>query len=253
VGLKEASDTRDDRHSRRRDYEDDYSYRSSRNGGGRSSREVGFPVAAGAGAAGGSPAAKPRPKPRGGQNRSASSSSSADSDLPSSSDEERQRKKMRGKELLTAGLATVATIHAAHNVYQSMEKRDARKKALAEGEITEEEAKKERNRARLKDVASVGIAALGIKSAVSEWKEMKEKRDEMHEFREKQLKHHERRLRREERERRARSQGADGRYGGSEPDLRYSSYSGPSTYYDGNPYHAGALPPPPPGPPPARY
>jgi len=165
------------------------------------------------------------------------------------SDEERQRKKMRGKELLTAGLATVATIHAAHNVYQSMEKRDERKKALAEGEISPEEAKKERNRARLKDAASVGIAALGIKSAVSEWKEMNEQREQMQEFRAKQRKHHERRIQKQER---ARSQGAHSRYGGSEPNLASSHY-GSSTYYDGNPYSAGALPPPPPGPPHSEY
>lgn len=267
VGLKEAADTRDDR--RHRDYEDDYSYRSSRGAprGGGGSRDVGYPVApVAAGAGAGALAAHQRPR----GSSSSSSLSSSDSDLPRSSDEERERKKMRGKELLTAGLATVATIHAAHSVYQGVERRKVRMKALAEGEISEAEAKKEKNKARLKDIASVGIAAIGIKSAVTEWKEMKEKREEMHEFREKQQKHHEKRLRREERERsqsrrRTQSQGPYARYG-SAPNLTTPYYGGPggggpyyaggggqpstSTYFDGNPYGAVALPPPPPGPPP---
>jgi len=71
-------------------------------------------------------------------------------------------------------LATVATIHAAHNVYASMEKRKARQKAVAEGEMSPEEAKKLKSKATMQDMASIGIAALGIKGAVSEWKEMQE-------------------------------------------------------------------------------
>ena len=39
------------------------------------------------------------------------------SDSSSTTDMEKKRKHMRGKELLTAGLATIATIHAAHGVY----------------------------------------------------------------------------------------------------------------------------------------
>jgi len=81
---------------------------------------------------------------------------------------------MRGKQLITAGLATVATIHAAHNVYQSIEKRDARHKAVQEGEMTPEEARKLKAKATLQDVASVAIAALGIKGALSEIKEANE-------------------------------------------------------------------------------
>jgi hypothetical protein len=74
---------------------------------------------------------------------------------------------MRGKQVLTAGLAAVATIHAAHNVYQSVEKRNARHKAVKEGAMSPEEAHKLKMKARLQDAASVGIAALGIKGAVS--------------------------------------------------------------------------------------
>ncbi|KAI1629653.1 hypothetical protein EDD37DRAFT_61520 [Exophiala viscosa] len=85
---------------------------------------------------------------------------------------------------LTGGLATVATIHAAHNVYQSMEKREERRHALKEGEISKQQAKGEKNKARLQDAASIGIAALGLKGAYSEWKEMKEYNHERHEEKE---------------------------------------------------------------------
>lgn len=104
--------------------------------------------------------------------------SDTDSDLGSSSDEKRTRKKMHRKELLTAGLATVATIHAAHNVVESMEKRKKRRELLEEGEITPEEARKRRIKANLADAASIGLAALGIKGAVAEWKEANAKREE---------------------------------------------------------------------------
>jgi len=62
------------------------------------------------------------------------------------SDDEKQTKQSRKKMLITGGLATVATIHAAHSVYQSMEKREARKKAFKEGDITAEQAKKGKNK-----------------------------------------------------------------------------------------------------------
>lgn len=55
-----------------------------------------------------------------------------------------------------------------------MEKRKARQKAVAEGEMSPEEAKKLKSKATMQDMASIGIAALGIKGAVSEWKEMQE-------------------------------------------------------------------------------
>ena len=119
--------------------------------------------------------------------------SSSDDDI-SSSEEERERKKLGKKQLITAGLASVATIHAAHNVYQSVHMREARAKEVAEGEMSPEEARKKRNKARLHNAAAVGIAALGIKGAYSEWKEMKEQHDEVHEFDLKRRLRHERRL-----------------------------------------------------------
>ncbi|KFZ12607.1 hypothetical protein V501_04135 [Pseudogymnoascus sp. VKM F-4519 (FW-2642)] len=103
----------------------------------------------------------------------------SDSDsLGSSTDDNKRIKKMKGKQFLTAGLATVATIHAAHNIYQSVEKRKAGHRAVAEGDMTPEEARKEKAKARMRTAASVGIAGLGIKGAISEWKEMSEMREE---------------------------------------------------------------------------
>ena len=99
-----------------------------------------------------------------------------DSDSSSTTDMENKRKKMRGKELLTAGLATIATIHAAHGVYSSMESHQKRHRLVAEGEMTPEEARKKQTKAWIQDAAAVGIAALGIKGAFSEWKEMTEHR-----------------------------------------------------------------------------
>ena len=72
--------------------------------------------------------------------------------------------------------------------------RKVRAKEVAEGEMSPEEARKKRNRARLHNAASVGVAALGIKGAYSEWKEMKERYDEVHEFDLKRRQRHERRL-----------------------------------------------------------
>lgn len=174
----------------------------------------------------------------------------SDSSLGSSSGDEKRIKKMKGKQLLTAGLATVATIHAAHNIYQSMEKRDARHKAVQEGEMTPEEARKLKAKATLQDAASVGIAALGIKGAISEINEANEMRHEFREFREKKEQRHKKRLERQKKSNGSSNSGsggggrtADG-YAPSRIDSRYDY--GPQ-YVDGNPYSGGALPAPPVG------
>ncbi|KAI6713463.1 hypothetical protein PZA11_001336 [Diplocarpon coronariae] len=176
----------------------------------------------------------------------------SESSLGSSSGDEKRIKKMKGKQLLTAGLATVATIHAAHNVYQSMEKRDARHKAVAEGDMTPEEARKLKAKATLQDVASVGIAALGIKGAYSEIKEANEVRHECNELREKKEERHKKRLARLQ----SASVSSHGPRQGNEDARRrserhptqsgspYAEY-GPR-YVDSNPYSA-SLPAPPVG------
>ncbi|MCJ1387489.1 hypothetical protein MMC18_000332 [Xylographa bjoerkii] len=193
----------------------------------------------------------PRPRGGGGEEKK-----EHDSSTDYSSDEEiKKQKKMHAKELVTASLATVATIHAAHSIYQTREKRAKRKEQFAEGKISKEEEQKFKRKGYLQDAASVGIAALGIKGAYSEWKEMKEQREEYH----KQCEElEEKRQKRREKQERLQHDGGGGGGGGnyrsSEPDMnrRYVDSYGPR-YNDGNPYSAGGLPPPPMGPPPLRY
>ena len=136
---------------------------------------------------------------KGGEGKKGSSSSSS-SDVCSSSEDERRTKKMKGKEYLTAGLAAVATIHAAHSVYSSMEARDKRHLEVIKGELSPEEARKKKNKARIQDAAAIGIAALGIKGAYSEWQEVQEHRQELAEQEEERKKRHEKRVRRLERQ-----------------------------------------------------
>ena len=182
----------------------------------------------------------------GGRSRSSSSDSSSTTDM------EEQRKKLRGKELLTAGLATVATIHAAHGVYSSMVASEKRRKLVGEGEMTPEEARKRKSKNMLQDAAAVGIAALGIKSAYSEWKEMNEQRHSVKELESR------RRKRRKQRERREREARENALYGGGMNGANLYAYPvaaqpqpqayPTTTYADANPY--GSMPPPPMG---ARY
>ena len=108
--------------------------------------------------------------------RSLSSNSSSTS--LSSTEEEKEKKQLGRKQLITAGLASVATIHAAHNVYQSVHQRKELAQDVAEGEISPQEARRKRNKGRLKQAASIGVAALGVRGAYTEWKEMKEQRHE---------------------------------------------------------------------------
>lgn len=171
------------------------------------------------------------------------------SDEVSSSEEERTAKKMRGKEYVTAGLASVATIHAAHSVYKSVDNRKKRSKLVKKGEMSPEESHKLKNKARFQDAAAIGIAALGIKGAVSEWKEMNEQRVELREFANKRVERHEKRLHKLE-EQLAR----DENHRRSVPNLNQQFYESGPKYQDGNPYHTGSvLPPPPMGPQQAQY
>ena len=142
---------------------------------------------------------------------SSSSSSSSDEDVCSSSEDERRTKKMKGKEFLTAGLAAVATIHAAHGVYSSMEARDKRHMEVLKGELSPEEAKKKKNQARLQDAAAIGIAALGIKGAYSEWQEVQEHRKELAELNKDRQERHEKRMKKVEK---AKKRGEYGNGGG---------------------------------------
>ena len=203
----------------------------------------------------------------------------SDSDLGSSSGEEKEVKKGQRRQLISAGLATVATIHAGHSVYQAKKKRDANKQALQDGDITAEEAKRSRTKQRWAEAGAIGIAALGLKGAYSEWKEMREQRHEFHEEKEKRERHAEKREARRrkyedelEQYRRNGYQGpmptmtyANGQqpyhqpyqqpyqqpgapynphYAASQPQLSATHVAPPDThYYDGNPYGAVDNPP----------
>ncbi|KAK2073117.1 hypothetical protein P8C59_007423 [Phyllachora maydis] len=173
----------------------------------------------------------------------------SDSDLGNSDEDEKRAKKMRGKQILTSGLAAVATIHAAHNVYQSMEKRHARHKAVKEGRLSPEEAKKLKTKALLQDAASVGIAALGIKGAVSEMKEAREVSHECKEWQEKRAERHQRRLERLKRVNSYRGDGSDesddensSYYGRRRADNWSSSIPSRATRYDKGPHYSDANP-----------
>ena len=238
----------------------------------------------------------PPSRPRGGgddggdgirSSHGSSSNNSSSEDDVSSSEEERERKKMGHKQLITAGLASVATIHAAHSIYQSVHMRQVRMKEVAEGELSPQEARKKKNKGRMQNVAAVGVAALGVKGAYSEWKEMKEQRDEAHEFDAKRAKRHERRLEKlsgrdsggttengstySGQSTPGHGYGHPNAYGNgslymdvheqyrssapnltSDPNAYYGEPSGPH-YSDGNPYQTGGLPPPPMGPPQQQY
>ncbi|MCJ1389599.1 hypothetical protein MMC18_002456 [Xylographa bjoerkii] len=122
-----------------------------------------------------------------------SDSGSSSSSVLSSSEDERQHKHIKTKEILTAGLAAVATIHAASGLYSSMEARDKRYEQLKSGKISPEDARKEKTKAMLQDFAAVGVAALSIKGAMSKWqgaaaqhktrKQHKKEREERHQKR----------------------------------------------------------------------
>ena len=147
-----------------------------------------------------------------GSSKRSSSSSSSSSSVCSSSEDERTIKKMRGKEYISAGLAAVATIHAVAGLKSSLDMRDKRHEELMKGEITHEDARRKRNKARLQDAASIGIAALGIKGAYSEWEEVKESRSKLAEQKSEREKRHEKRLKKAEKaERKAREERRGGR------------------------------------------
>jgi len=167
------------------------------------------------------------------------------------SGEEKEAKKGTTKQLLTAGLATIATIHAGHSIWQSAENHETRVKELKKGEITPKEAKKQRNRGYLQDAASVGIAALGIKGAMSEWMEMKEQREEIREEKEKMERHKAKRAARRQKQLAGVGAYQQSGFGGSMPNLSTNGngyhvggvpYNAAHTtqYYDDNPYSAMA-------------
>lgn len=158
-------------------------------------------------------------------------------------EEKRERKKMLRRELVTGGLATVATIHAAHSVMKNIEAQKKRHEAVKEGAITEEQERKMQMKANLRNVASIGLAAIGIKGAIGEWKEVREQRKEHREFEEKCKERHDKRI-----QRRTQSVGGNRSSRGSQSMAASAAgltmnnghdygYSG-AHYHDSNPYGA---------------
>ena len=228
-GAKEA----DDRRSRRELDDDEEYHRERYNGpdGYSDSREVGQPLPSAVNGG-----AHVRDGYDYGPHHTGDPDTDSDSDLGSSSGEEKERKKGTGKQLLTAGLATIATIHAAHSIWQSAEKHDIRERELRKGEITKAQAKRQRNRGYLQDAASVGIAALGIKGAMSEWMEAKEHREEHKAEKEKFLRHKAKRAARREKQLAMARRYQQSGFSGSMPNLSTTG----NGYYDQPP--PGAVP-----------
>jgi hypothetical protein len=252
---------------RRRDLDDDYD--SQRGGGGSSRRhrhrdsDDGYDDASrsyGRGERDGHDddrshraRSRSRQRDRGERRRDGSRGSAASSDLGDSGEDEKRAKKMRGKQILTTGLAAVATVHAVSSVYQSIEKRNARHKAVKEGQLSQEEASKLKTKAFMQDAAAVGIAAVSVHSAIRELKEARELNHEFKHFREERAVRQQKRL--DRRKRLAGGGGtdqidvvgrhrADNWYAAAPP--RASRYDDGPRYIDGNPYSA-ALPAPPVG------
>ncbi|TFB06411.1 hypothetical protein CCMA1212_002297 [Trichoderma ghanense] len=223
---------------RRRDYDDDYDDRSSRYSGRRDDDHV-YDDPRYRRSRGHRGESRDRSSPERSRSRDQSrrrGGYGSESDLGDSSEDERRAKKMRGKQILTTGLATIATVHAAHGVYKSMEKRKARKEAVKEGLLSSKEAKKLKTKALMQDAASIGIAAIGIKGALGELKEAREMTRECKKWKEEKIRRHQKRLERQKLGERQRSSSwstptreRHGDYfgdGEDEPDYGLDRYSG---------------------------
>jgi hypothetical protein len=169
------------------------------------------------------PRSRVRPKSTSGRShasrrRRGSSSSSSDTSLCSSTEDEKNVKKMQRKKWLTAAFASVATVHAATKVYGSIENHDKRMSEVAAGKLSPEEAHKKQRTARWQDAAAIGIAALGIRGAISEWNEVSEEHSQHKQMMEQRELHHKKRL---EMERRKRARERGGYYKGRDGEWYY--------------------------------
>ena len=71
---------------------------------------------------------------------------------------------------------------------------------MRKGELTAQEARKEKNKARLQDVAAIGVAALSLKGAYSQWQTTKTTHNAHKEYKHEKEKRHRKRVERERRE-----------------------------------------------------
>ena len=86
------------------------------------------------------------------RSRSHRSDSEIGSDF-SSDDEQREYSKMRKKSLLVGCLASITTIAAANNIYQSTKAHEARRKQVLDGDISEAEAQKLKKKGQKLDLS----------------------------------------------------------------------------------------------------
>ncbi|KAH8693201.1 hypothetical protein BGW36DRAFT_302515 [Talaromyces proteolyticus] len=143
-------------------------------------------------------------------------------------------------------LAAVATIHAAHSVVKNFEAQKRRRQEVKEGAITKEQESKMRMKANLKSAASIGLAGLGIKGAIGEWKEVDEQRKEHKEFLRKCKERHEKRVMKRNGSMNTSGSGSSRRsqsLGTGAARMNVNDYEnghgGSHYYHDENPYNAG--------------
>ncbi|KAL8873521.1 MAG: hypothetical protein Q9174_001027 [Haloplaca sp. 1 TL-2023] len=121
------------------------------------------------------------------------SDSDSTSDSGSSSDEERRRKlSTRKKTLLTACLATITTIGAGNNIYQSSKAHQIRKKQMEDGKLSHHEVEELKRKGRKMDLISLGIGGVCLYNARMGWKRMEMQQKEAREAemeKEKESKH----------------------------------------------------------------
>ncbi|KAL9019345.1 MAG: hypothetical protein Q9185_003423 [Variospora sp. 1 TL-2023] len=115
-----------------------------------------------------------------GRNRHRRYDDSSDSDTESiiSSDEERQRSKTRKQTFLAACLATVTSIAAGNNIYQSTKAHAARKKQLQDGKLSDYEAAELKRKGRKMDLISLGVATVCLNNAKNGWKRMEAQQEQ---------------------------------------------------------------------------
>jgi len=103
-----------------------------------------------------------------------------------STDDEKRLKKMRGKQLLSTGLATVAIIHAAHSIYEARERRNARRRLIENldisGGINGEDLRKMESEFLEQDRDLDVEISYNMKKAKSKWEELNELSQELREW-----------------------------------------------------------------------
>lgn len=77
---------------------------------------------------------------------------------------------LKPKKLLYTGLACVATLAAGNNIYQSAKAHHSRRRQVEEGVMSVEEEKKLVSQGRMRDIISLGVAAVGAYNVRNGWR-----------------------------------------------------------------------------------